>query len=166
MRNNTAFISLLITALEVSAAEPAKIAYLAKSRYDMQNAFISNLFTQFEESEDGFSYELVEKASETEIRACLTDGSCMAAANYGELYVQENQEGYDSISLPILDDPVLSVTLPQYGQVVGQSIYVVVQWLAGCFAYFVIFALLITRCEKCKKPERADIRTTPLSVAW
>ena len=76
-----------------------------------------------------------------------------------------NQEGHTSIDLPILDDPALACTLPQYGQVVIQSVYVFASWLAGCFAYFVIFALLITRFEKCNKPERADIRTTPLSVS-
>lgn len=38
-------------------------------------------------------------------------------------------------------------------------------WFVGVFAYFVIFLLFLTSNEKVKKPIRADVRTTPLSMS-
>ena len=69
------------------------------------------------------------------------------------------------IELPILDDSVLSITLPQYGQAMIQTVVVAAFWFVGVFAYFVIFALFITSMEKFKKPVRADVRTTPLKAS-
>ena len=66
------------------------------------------------------------------------------------------------IPLPILDDPVLSCTLPQYGQEVIQSFVVTGFWIVGVFAYFALFALFVTRAEKFEKPERADVRNSEL----
>ena len=36
--------------------------------------------------------------------------------------------------------------------------------MVGVFAYFTAFGLLITRNDCCQKPERADVRTTALSM--
>ena len=55
--------------------------------------------------------------------------------------------------------------MPQYKQVIVQSIVVFAFWFVGIFAYFVIFVLFITSFEKCKKPVRADVRTTALSMS-
>ena len=46
----------------------------------------------------------------------------------------------------------------------GQSFLVFVYWFVGVFAYFLIFILFITSFEKCRKPVRADVRTTALSI--
>ena len=45
-----------------------------------------------------------------------------------------------------------------------QSIIVAAFWVVGVFAYLIIFTLFVTRCEKCNKPVRADVRITPLSL--
>ncbi len=68
-----------------------------------------------------------------------------------------------NISLPILDDPALSCTLPKYDQVITQTIVVVAFW-AVVFAFFVILAFYVAKAEKFAKPVRADVRTTALSV--
>ena len=68
------------------------------------------------------------------------------------------------VSLPILDDPVLTGTLPQYGQAVLQAYIVFAYWFVGIFAYFVLFTLFITGFEKFAKPIRADVRTTSLNL--
>ena len=42
-----------------TSADPARIAYIAESRYDLQNTFLSNLFAELEKQEPDFTFELV-----------------------------------------------------------------------------------------------------------
>ena len=96
-----------------------------------------------------------------QITDCLKNGTCLASLSYQD---GDTSNYAQSVELPILDDPLLSCTIPQYGQAVMQSVFVTAFWFTGVFAYLVIFALLVTRFEKCNKPIRADVRTTALLV--
>ena len=122
---------------------------------------------QLQRTDEKFSFELVSYDDHAQISSCLTDGSCLAAIDYNYLDTLGSNSltsTTDLFRLPILDDPVLTITLPQYGQAMVQSILVASYWFVGVFAYFVIFILFITSREKFRKPIRADIRTTPLSI--
>ena len=50
------------------------------------------------------------------------DARDQTSLKYGDADVESAD--FVSIALPILDDPALSCTLPQYGQVVLQSLFV------------------------------------------
>ena len=76
-----------------------------------------NLFTQLNKMDEDFQFELVSYSNESEIRECLQDGSCLASLKYSdeEALVKEQKDTsdlYKSIALPILDDPVISCTIP------------------------------------------------------
>ena len=123
------------------------------------------------ESDPTFEYELVRYSEPEEITTCLSEGSCLVSLDYGAnqnlLEPQQRRltsEQVESIPLKILDDPVLNITLPQYGQVITQTVIVALFWLVACFTLFVLFALYITRLEKFQKPVRTDARTTELNV--
>lgn len=128
------------------------------------------MLTRLEQSDPEFSFELISYSEEKEITRCLDDGSCTVALDYSST---DNQPSFSSgrslmgterVALPILDDPVLSATIPQYGQAVLQSFIVCAFWIVGVFGMFVLFALFVTGFEKFAKPVRADVRTLALSV--
>lgn len=54
--------------------------------------------------------------------------------------------------------------MPQYGQAFMQSLVVFAFWVVGIYGLFVLFFLLVTSPEKFAKPERADVRLTPLTI--
>ena len=99
--------------------EVAQIAYLPENRYNLQNDFVSNLLARIE-NEGDFQFQLVSYQSLAEIEACLQDGTCVAAIDYeyngkGDVQLEDSVTNSERIPLSILDDPVLTCTLPQYG---------------------------------------------------
>ena len=99
----------------------SKIAYLAESRFDLQNDFMSKMFEHMAQDVEDFSYELVNFTSEQEIKACLQSGKCLASLTYQtepkgpitrELADDEGGSLPSSLPLPILDDPVITATIP------------------------------------------------------
>ena len=107
----SALIIALVSAAPLSDTGLAQIAYLPSTKYDLQNAFLSSLFSSIDKSgQPSFQYELVTYESQDAINACLRDGTCLASFNYeDDLQPDANAE---QIELPILDDPVLSLTVP------------------------------------------------------
>ena len=66
--------------------------------------------------------------------------------------------------MPVLDDPVLNLVLPDYAKQLGRQVVILIYWLPSVFAFFLIFAVLVVRMEILSKPEREDIFTIPLDV--
>ena len=91
----------------------------------MQNTFIIKLFKQLESTdkakEKDINFELKEYTDIKQIQECLSVGSCIAALDYdyhanksinNRSQRQLQSDATETILLPILDDPVLSITLP------------------------------------------------------
>ena len=66
--------------------------------------------------------------------------------------------------MPVLDDPVLNLVLPDYAKQLGRQVVILIYWLPSVFAFFLIFAVLVVRMEILSKPEREDVFTIPLDV--
>ena len=139
--------------------ETKQIAYLSSEKFRLQNDFIYNMLSHLPDVE----FELFKCQKQEEIAKCLNNGTCSASLDYGVSLPEKQFSSAYNISLPILDDPALSVTMPKYDQAITQTIVVVAYWIA-IFAFFVISALYVAKAEKFAKPVRADVRTTPLSV--
>ena len=66
--------------------------------------------------------------------------------------------------MPILNDPVLNLVLPNYAFQFGRQVVILIYWLPSAFAFFFICAVFVVRVEILSKPERADVYTTPLDI--
>ena len=155
------------TATPTATKTRAQIAYLAENRFEMQNFFLFNLLGHLERKDRDLVFELVNYNSEEEIQACLADGTCLATLDYSgwtSRRVSRALAVTESIALPVLDDPVLNCTLPQYGFALMSAVYSAAFWVCGVLGYFIIFIIFITRAEKFQKPIRADIRTSELKL--
>ena len=169
----------VVTGQVSNGNRPIQVAYLAENRFDLQNNFLANFLGHLEKIDNQFSFELQSFSSEVDLVNCLATGSCLASLDYsykGKIQsdlrrrldsgteILQSSTGAEVLPLPILDDPVLSVTMPQYGQAFIQSVVVFAFWVVGIYGLFVLFFLLVTSPEKFSKPERADVRTTPLMI--
>ena len=70
----------------------------------------------------------------------------------------------DRLPMPILDDPILNLVLPDYTKQFGRQVVILIYWLPSVFAFFLIVAVLVVRVEILSKPEREDVFTTPLEI--
>lgn len=79
---------------------------------------MSKMFEHMAQDVQDFSYELVNFTSEQEIKACLQSGKCLASLTYqtepkGPITRElADEASLPSLSLPILDDPVITATIP------------------------------------------------------
>ena len=147
------------------ASTLARIAVLPQERFAMQNSFLANMLGELSTSDPDFAFELVDYNSEEQIEMCLTQGTCAASLDYSDTDAgfdgtHQFLSDVDSVALPILDDPALVCTLPQYDYAMKSTLMVAAFWVVGVYAFFVIFALFVSRLTKLEKPFRADARTT------
>ena len=133
----------------------------------MQNSFVTNLLKHIKREDDSdFDFDTKSLSSEAEVQSCLDSGECSAILNYSyEEHSSGRMLAQDSVvDLPILDDPALACTLPQYGQAFLQSLHILFYWFIGIFFYFIVFAYLFTGCKKYKKPLKTDAKSSQLYV--
>ena len=81
--------------------------------------------------------------------------------DHGRALIDSNLE---RLPMPILDDPILNLVLPDYAKQFGRQVVILIYWLPSVFAFFLIVAVLVVRVEILSKPEREDVFTTPLEI--
>ena len=159
----SAGLTFLLSGVQSQEQKPTILGYLAQNRFEMQNSFVTNLLKHIKREDDSdFDFDTKSLSSEAEVESCLDSGECSAILCYN--HEEEHNSGrmlaQDSVvDLPILDDPALACTLPQYGQAFVQSLNLFFYWFIGIFFYFIVFAYLFTGCKKYKKPLKSDARS-------
>jgi len=66
------------------------------------------------------------------------------------------------VALPILDDPVLHITVPQYRYNLFNVFMITAYWFVSIFAGLGLVVTLFLRSDVLSKPIRQDVRQTAL----
>jgi hypothetical protein len=88
------------------------------------------------------------------------DGICSVSLDYNGLLTVTSQSL--SIDFPILDDPVLIVTMPNPSTKLIDAAFITFYWLITIFALAVGFMIVLSTADCLSKPERKEFRFTPL----
>jgi len=90
----------------------------------------------------------------------MATSKCHAALDYNGVLTLPNAA--EAVALPYLDDKPLYLTQFNLQEYVLTGFTMSIIWFICFFAIFFLFALLFSRNKFLEKPDRQDVRTTPL----
>jgi len=130
----------------------------------MQNKFLTDLVTRLSRNattvNPTFTFQSFEKAAD--LQTCLNSRVCTAALDYEQQIKSSSQASLFKQPLPALTDKVLYVNNKNLKEPVFTAFFMTLWWIIGLGGVSFFAALFFGRNEFLNKPERLNVRDTPL----